>query len=328
MSIKKAAAALTSLIIASAMVACSTEPPFETEGPGSGADGNEIRNIVFSFGQSVHPFFVAMETGARAYAQDHDIELTVTSADYRVENQVQQIEDSLTRNADGLLVNPIDSEALANSVTQAMNDGVPVIPVDINVVGAEVTSFVASDNVEIGRQAAAYIAEAIGGEGDIALIGAPQVTSTNQREEGFLEALEEYPEINLVATSGEAMQRETSLTAAETILEANPNLKAIFGVNESAALGAMSAVQARGADIVIVGVDATPDLLDAIEADTPVSATIAQDPYQMGYIAMELMDRYLGGEEIEESVSSPIDLVTDENVQEFIDREAEYAEEG
>lgn len=326
MSIKKAVAALSSLIIASAMVGCTTEPPFETETPGDGQGENQTKNVVFSFGQSVHPFFIAMETGARAYAEEHDINLTVTSADYRIENQVQQIEDSLTRNIDGLLVNPVDSEALANSVTQAMNSGVPVIPVDINVVGAEVTSFVASDNLEIGRQAAAYIAEAIGEEGDIALIGAPQVTSTNQREQGFLEALNDYPDINLVATSGEAMQRETSLAAAETILEANPNLKAVFGVNESSALGAMSAVQARGSDIIIVGVDATPDLLDAIEADTPVRATIAQDPYQMGYIAMELMDQYLNGQEIEPSASAPIDLVTDDNVQEFIDREAAYNE--
>jgi ribose transport system substrate-binding protein len=89
-------------------------------------------------------------------------------------------------------------------------------------------------------------------------------------------------------------------------------------------MGALSAVQARDLQTLIVGVDATPDLLSAIKDDTQIRATIAQDPYQMGYIAMELMEKKLKGETIETHVTAPIDLVTKDNVQQFIDREAAY----
>lgn len=327
MSIKKTMSVFTAGLLAATLAACTAEGPGSNDSTQRGADDGSP-TVAFSFGQSVHPFFVAMQGGAEAYAEENDITLRVMSADYKVETQVQQIEDLLQQGIDGLLVNPVDSAGLTNAVQNALSSDVPVIPVDINVIGAEVTSFVESDNVQIGRDAADYIAEQLGGEGKVALIGLPTVTSTSQREEGFVEALENHSGIELVANAGDGMQRETALASAETILEANPDLDAVYGVNESSAMGALSAAQARGLDdLLIVGVDATPDLLNAIQDGTAISATIAQDPYQMGYIAMELMHKKIQGEEISAHQAAPIDLVTIDNVQEFIDREAAYASE-
>ena len=326
MAFKKITSLITAGVLALAVTACTAEGPGSTPNntgsPTAPADGQ--LTVAFSFGQSVHPFFVAMEKGAQKYADENGITLKVMSADYKVETQVQQIEDLTQQDIDGLLVNPVDSAGLTNAVQTVLTAGIPVIPVDINVIGAEVTSFVESDNVQIGKDAATYIADQLGGKGNIALIGVPTVTSTSQREQGFLEALEEYPDLKLVANAGDGMQRETALASAETILQANPDLDAVYGVNESSAMGALSAVQARDLQTLIVGVDATPDLLSAIKDDTQIRATIAQDPYQMGYIAMELMEKKLKDETIETHVTAPIDLVTTDNVQQFIDREAAY----
>ncbi|MFV0429553.1 MAG: sugar ABC transporter substrate-binding protein [Arachnia sp.] len=326
MSITKSLSLLTAGLLLTSLAACTTEGPGSTSNTATqraASDGDYT--VAFSFGQSVHPFFVAMEAGAQKYADEAGIELLVMSADYKVETQVQQIEDLVQQDVDGLLVNPVDSAGLTNSVQSVLDAGLPVIPVDINVVGTEVTSFVESDNVQIGRDAADYIAGELGEAGKVAIIGLPTVTSTAQREEGFVEALAAYPDIELVANAGDGMQRETALASAETILEANPELDAVYGVNESSAMGALSAVQARGLDVLIVGVDATPDLLTAIDDETEIRATVAQDPYQMGYIAMQLMHQQLEGEEIPDHESAPIDLVTKDNVQDFIDREAAYA---
>ena len=101
-----------------------------------------------------------------------------------------------------------------------------------------------------------------------------------------------------MANAGDGMQRETALASAETILQANPDLDAIYGVNESSAMGALSAVQARDLQTLIVGVDATPDLLSAIKDDTQIRATIAQDPYQMGYQAVTMAVAASKGEEV------------------------------
>lgn len=326
MAIKKTLSLFAASALVLALAACTTDSPVapSTTAPASPSTSDGPLTVAFSFGQSVHPFFVAMQKGAEKYAAEHNITLKVMSADYKVETQVQQIEDLVQQNVDGLLVNPVDSAGLTNAVQTVLGAGIPVIPVDINVIGADVTSFVESDNVQIGRDAAKYIAEQLGGKGNIALIGLPTVTSTSQREKGFTEALADYPDVKLVANAGDGMQRETALASAETILEANPDLDAIYGVNESSAMGALSAVKARGLNTLIVGVDATPDLLSSIKDGTQIKATIAQDPFQMGYIAMELMEKKLKGETIEQHVTAPIDLVTAENVQKFIDREAAY----
>lgn len=313
-----AAAALATAAMLS-MAGCAS-------GSSDDAGGDTQYRIAFSFGQSQHPFFIAMQKGAEDAAKELGVELTVTSADFELENQVNNIDTELQKNVDAILVNPIDSEALAPTITQALNQDVAVIPVDINVVGAEVTSFVASDNTEIGRMAAENIIDQLGGEGKVAILGWPTITSTRDRQTGFEEVMASAPGIEIVATSGEATERTKALDAAENILQSNPDLDAIFGVNEAGALGALGAVDAQGkSDVYIVGVDATPDLLSAIQGDTAVKAAIAQDPYQMGKTAVELAVKHLDGETIEKSVSVPIDLVTPDNVQEFIDREAAYA---
>ena len=308
------------LVAALALTACG--------GDGGSSDDSSGYRIAFSFGQSQHPFFIAMQKGAEDAAEELGVELTVTSADFNLEDQVNNIDTELQKNVDAILVNPIDSEALAPTVTQALNQGVSVISVDINVVGADVTSFVASDNTEIGRMAAESIIEQIDGEGKVAILGWPTITSTRDRQTGFEEAIAAEPGIEIVATSGEATERTKALDAAENILQSNPDLDAIFGVNEAGALGALAAVDAQGRsdEVAIIGVDATPDLLAAVKDETAVKAAIAQDPYQMGKTAVELAVAELDGESVESNVAVPIDLVTVDNVDQFIEREAAYAE--
>lgn len=294
-----------------------------TENPDNGSSGHKIK-LGFSFGQSVHPFFIAMEKGARDAAAELDVELKVTSADYKLENQLANVED-LLQDVDALLLNPIDSKALANAVMEANNKNIGVFTVDIGVIGADTTSFIASDNKEIGRIAARYIIEKLGGEGKVALIGWPTITSCLDRETGFLEELKTAPGIELVANQGAGMERAKALEAAETILQANPDIDAFFGVNESGAMGALSAVQARNdQDIFIVGVDATPDLLSSIKNQTAITATVAQDPYQMGKTAVENAVKHINGETVEKVIAVETSLVTADNVDAIIEREAAY----
>jgi ribose transport system substrate-binding protein len=312
------------LVVLVAAACGSTDSNSSESTEGASKDDGKIK-LGFSFGQSVHPFFIAMEKGARDAAKELDAELKVTSADYKLENQIANVEDLLQSGIDALLLNPIDSQALSNVVKQSMDKGVGVFTVDIGVVGADTSSFIASDNKEIGRIAARYIAEQLDGKGKIALIGFPNVTSTMDRENGFLEELKKFPDIEVVANQGDGMERAKALAAAETILQANPEIDAFFGVNESAAMGALGAVQARNdKDIFIVGVDATPDLLDSIKNKTAITATVAQDPYQMGKMAVENAVKLINGQTPEKNIAVETGLVTSKNVEEIIEREAQY----
>ncbi|MBC5649263.1 sugar ABC transporter substrate-binding protein [Christensenella tenuis] len=307
--------------------ASSEEPASEESAESTEVASAEGVKIGFSFGQSVHPFFVAMQQGAEAAAKEAGVQLVVTTADYEVETQVSDVENLMQQGVKAIMVNPIDSAALSNVCNEALEKGIGIFPVDINVDNCEVTAFVSSDNKEIGKMEAEYIIEQLGGEGTVAWLGNPSITSLRDRQEGFFEVMDAQEGIEIVATNETAaIERTKALEAAETILQANPDLDCIAGSNESSALGALSAAQAAGkTDILITGVDATEDNLNAIKSGTPFSMAVAQDPYQMGYQAVQNALKWINGEEVEEFISVPIGLITADNVDEYIEREAQYA---
>jgi len=281
--------------------------------------------IGFSFGQSVHPFFIAMEKGARDAAKENNVELIVTSANYKVENQVANIENLMVKKVDALLLNPVDSKALATVVAKANQKKIPVITVDISVMGAPTSAHIASDNVEIGRMAARYIVQQTGGKATLGFIGVETVSSTLDRAKGFFEIMDQNPGIKIVAKYGNGMEREPAMNDTENMLTAHPDVNVIYGVNESSALGALGAVRSKNRnDILIVGVDTTPDMLAAIKAKTAVKATIAQDPYLMGKTAVETALKIIKGESVPAVIPVKTDLVNAENAQSYITRDAQY----
>lgn len=342
--------ALSLLMSVSVVVGCSQQPAAEEapkeaaaseEAPKEEAPAEEVAKeetpaeeatqtsgdikIGFTFGQSVHPFFVAMELGARAAAEEADIELVVTTADYEVEKQVTDVENLIQQGVQAIMVNPIDSAALSNICNEALGKGIGIFPVDINVDNTDVTAFVASDNVEIGKMEAEYIIEQLGGTGKVAWIGDPSITSLRDRETGFFEVMNAQQGIEIVANQAAAIERTKALEAAETILQENPDLNCFAGSNESSAMGALSAAQGSGkTDILITGVDATDDNLAAIKAGTQFSMAVAQDPYMMGYLAVQNAIKWINGESVEAFISVPIGIITADNVDEYIEREAAY----
>jgi len=282
--------------------------------------------IGVSFGQNVHPFFVAMQLGIEQAAQDLGIgNLMFLEADGSLETQVTQIEDLVTMGANVILLNPIDSDGVVNAVQHASDNDVKIITIDIDCDGSD--AFVASNNYLVGQMLAEYVIEALDGEGEIAMIAGIAVTSLRDRREGFMNGIA-GTNIEIVAEQHAAMQRADSLEAAETILQAHPNIQAFVGVNENSAMGILSAVTAAGRldDILITTVDATSENLVAIRDDL-ITVGVSQDPYMMGYLAVELALRMLGNEAFDAFTEVPVSYMTIDNVEEFITRERGYGVE-
>ena len=338
---KKITSLLLMLVILFSITACGgstgeTQQPAESQPDASDApapddnsgDGAESNDIIIgaSFGQNVHPFFVAMQLGIEQACQDLGISnLNFLAADGSLETQVSQIENLVTMGCDAILLNPYDSDGVANAVADASRAGVKIITMDIDCAGSD--AFVASNNVLVGEMLGDYIIEQLGGTGKIAIIDGISVTSLKDRSEGFLGKIA-ASDIEIVAEQYAAMERSTSLEAAETILQANPDIKAFVGVNENSGMAILSAVTAAGRldDIIITTVDATSENLAAIR-DGKVEVGVSQNPYLMGYQAVEQAVRMKKGENVEKFVEVEVSYMTKENVQEFITREQGYGVE-
>ena len=264
---------------------------------------------------------IGMEDAAAALG----VEFTYKYADGNLQQEVADIENFVEMGVDYIIVGPCNSEGIVPTIEEVKGKGVDVGTCDIGINGIDVASFVTSDNYGIGQIAAQYIGEKLGGAGKIAILTWPAASATADRAAGFKDKLtESFPGIEIVAEQDCNADRSASLAAAESIIEANPDIKAIWGANAEMALGAYAATQSMNrTDITIVAVDTDGEVMDAIASGSNLSATVSQDPYTMGYKALENAVKYLRGEAVED-VYIKCELVTKDNCADIIARDEAY----
>lgn len=261
--------------------------------PGRGA---HIKTVGVALLTRSHIFYKDLEEGLREEAARQNFELIVTSAELDLGKQIGQIEDFVARRVDAIIVCPVDSKGVGPGIRKANEANIPVFTADIAAQEGKVVSHIASDNVAGGRLAGEFLAKALGGRGKVAIINHPVVTSVLDRVQGFHNALAAYPEITIVADVEGQGVRDKSLEVTADVLQANPLLDGIFGINDASALGALDAVQQFKRDkIVIVGYDATPPAADAILKGTPLKADVIQYPRKIGAITIEKIRDHFAG---------------------------------
>lgn len=265
--------------------------------------------VVLALSTLNNPFFVEVRDGAQEAAKSANIQLEVVDAQNDSANQANQLANAQTSGAKGVIVNPVDSDAAAASVTALTKANVPVVGVDRTVNDATLSSLVASDNVAGGKQAAEELAAALGGKGSIIVLqGVAGTSASRDRGAGFAEGMKAFPDIKIVAKQTANFDRAAALDVTTNLLQANPGVTGIFAENDEMALGAIQALGTKaGKDVKVVGFDGTTDGLAAIKNGTMV-ASIAQQPGKLGQMAVEQIAKVLKGEEVEATL--PVDVVT------------------
>lgn len=272
-----------------------------------GNNNNNGVNVGLSVSTLNNPFFVSLSEGAKAKAKELNINLNVVNASDDTAKQASDIEDLISKNVKVIIVNPVDSDAVAPAVESAIAANIPVIALDRIVNGVEVDAQIASDNVAGAKMAGEYLVELIGEKAKVAeLIGIPGASATIDRGKGFHEVADN--KLNVIASQTANFNRAEGLTVMENILQANPDVKGVFAHNDEMALGALEAVKAIGKDIVIIGFDATDDaVLSVKEGD--MKATVAQKPDLMGAIAVETALKIINGETVEKNIPVEVTLI-------------------
>jgi ribose transport system substrate-binding protein len=292
-----------------------------TVDPDAGGEGGQAGGPTIGLSMSTlqNPFFVTLRDGAQEAADAAGADLASADAQDDAQTQVNNIQDFITRGVDVLIVNPVDAAAVVSAIEAANSADIPVITVDRAAEGGEVVSHIASDNVAGGRLAGELLFERIGGSGPVAqLEGVAGTSAARDRGEGFSQALEAAEGVELVATQTANFNRDEGFTVAQNIFQANPQLKGMFAQNDEMALGAVEAARQAGVleNLTIVGFDATEDGIAAVAAGE-MAGTVAQQPAEMGRIAVETAVSVAAGEEVEADQPIEVQLVTMENVSEY-----------
>jgi len=190
-----------------------------------------------------HEFYQDLEAAMLDTAEREGLDLKILSCDFRVQKQTDQVEDFITSKVSAIVICPADSEAIVGAVKRANQAGVPVFTADITAHGGKVVCHIASDNVQGGRLAGEYMAKLLKAKGNIVIITHPVTTSVQDRVRGFKEAISKYPAIKILDEPTGEGQRAKAAQVMENMLEAHPDLDAVFAINDDTALGALSVLK-------------------------------------------------------------------------------------
>ena len=306
MKIKKLAGLLLAAVMVFSLAGCNA---ITIDGEDNGAQGGENTgngSIGFSVSTQNNPFFVTLNEGAQKKADEEGAELIVVDAGDDAAKQTSDIEDLISKNISVLIVNPVDSDAVAPAVKDAISRGIKVISVDRVVNGVEVDCSIASDNVEGAKMATEYLVSLVGEGAKVAeLEGVPGASATIDRGEGFHAVADE--QLDVVSKQTANFERSEGMTVMENMLQANADIQGVFAHNDEMALGAVEAVGNR--DVVVVGFDATDAALAEIEKGR-MAAPVAQKPDLMGETAVETALKLVNGESVEKEIPVEVELIT------------------
>jgi ribose transport system substrate-binding protein len=285
-------AALAACSNGSSSSSASSAPSGEPAAAGAKTIGISIQNREAQFYQQ-------MEAGMRAEATAKGYKLVFVDANRDNAKQQSQVEDFISNKVDAIVLTPYDSTAIGSAIVEANNANIPVFTADIASTSSQgkVVAHIASDNVQGGAQAGKLICAAVGKTGKVAILDEPEVTSVQDRVKGFKDALKaNCPGVTIVADIDAGGQRTKADSSMTDILQSNPDVKAVFGINDDSALGAVSAIKAANltGKIAVVGYDATPEARAAIKSGEMYGDAL-QFPEQIGKLTIDTIADYFAG---------------------------------
>ena len=319
---KKLLALSLALVMALSLAACGSKAePAPAPAPEAGTAASDIEvSVVLKTLASEYWNYV--KAGCDAAAKDLGVKVNVVGpgAESEIEQQVAMIEQQIGAGVDAIVCAPNDASAAGAALQAAIDAKIPVLAVDTNVGIEGQTCFVGTSNVDAAAQGGAWAAEKLGKDAKAVIIyGQEGDNTSNMRREGYQKACEAAGIEVLAQLSGQNTTDGATKTM-EDLLNAYPGqINMVLCHNDDTAIGAMNACKSAGVtDITIVGFDGNKSAVELI-LNGDLAATVAQQPYMMGYQVVEAAVKAAKGEKVDETIYAEAKVITKENGQAYLD---------
>lgn len=262
-----------------------------------------------------NPFYKIINNEILKVVEKNNDTLITLDPELDVDKQNEQIYKFIDQKVDGIFINPIDFEQIEPALQAAKRANIPVIIIDAPVSDESlVNCTIVSDNYDAGVQCAKDMMERLD-SANIVLLKHTTAKSAKERIEGFLSVIdnnEKYKVINEAECEG---QLEIAMPKMQEIIEETPDIDVVMALNDPSALGALAALEKNNKnDVMVYGIDGTPEIKALIGRNQMIVGTVAQSPIKMGQIAVENMYNILNGKKIEKNIIIPISLINKENL--------------
>ncbi|MCC7376858.1 MAG: substrate-binding domain-containing protein [Verrucomicrobiales bacterium] len=295
-------------------------------GAGSGGPAAGGYTIAVIPKGTIHEFWRSIEAGARKAEKELNAAGTKVQILWKGplreddrDQQIQVVENFTSRRVSGIVLAPLDSQALVKPVENAVGAGIPTVIIDSDLKTDKHTSFVATDNFRGGQMGGEHLAKLIGEKGNIILLRyAVGSASTEAREAGFLDAIKKFPNIKILSSDQYAgATRETSYQAAQNLLNRyGRDVNGVFCPCEPVAVGMAKALRDlgyAGGKVKMVGFDTGGQSVGDLRSGD-IQGLVVQNPLRMGYEGVMTLVKSLKGEKVEKRLDTGVTLVTKENM--------------
>lgn len=291
----------------------------ETDGEDAqGKEDDEKHLIGFSAIDMKNPYFITLESAVKEVLEQEGYEIVMKDPGTDPEEQAMQITEMIKEGIEAIILSPVDWEEITPSLQELKEADVCIINVDTQVKEMDyVDAYIGSDNHKAGYICGEDLIEKCPDGGKIAILECPTQNSINDRITGFEEAITTAEKgFEVVARADVKGEFDLALEEAEKIIKEYPDIVAIMCGNDQIAVGATTAVNvAKKSDVVIYGVDGSPDIKKELQkADTHIAGTAAQSPIHMGKEAAKIAVAMLKGEDYEKETYEDVFMINKENV--------------
>ncbi|TDL66185.1 LacI family transcriptional regulator [Rhodococcus qingshengii] len=320
---KKFLVMILSLVTMFSLVACNSESGSSE----SGKDDDTLK-IGISLPAATHGWMGALidsaEKQAKALKESDGIEYVMTNA-ADPNKQANDVDDLIAQDVDVIVMLPIESAALSPVGQKVKDAGIPLVIVDRELENDAATVVVKGDNEGIGVNAGKYFVEKLNGKGKVVEITGPPSSVTEQRGAGFKEAMESS-DIEVVASQSGDFSTEKSLEVMQNILQAHPEIDAVFTQDDGMALGVLQAIKEAGRKDIqfVTGAGGGKAVFEDIKEDGLITATFLYSPTMVEDAVKIAADIAKGNKPAESMVVKEATQVTKDNVDEFYDSESKF----
>ena len=270
------------------------------------------------------PFFDDCNAGAQEAADALGVNYQwVVPQNTQGATQVKIVEDLIARHVDGIAISVNEPKSVEGVIKQAVDAGIKVLTFDSDSANSARSMYIGTINEQAGATMGKAMAEAIGGEGKVAIItGQLGASNLNERIDGVKKALADYPGIEIVALEGTDDDLARAVSVTEAILRSNPGLTGIFGVSQVGGPAVAKVLEERefndmAGELKVFAFDDLPDTIRGVE-EGYISAIMVQRPVTMGRLAVEHLVAQIKGEEPEpQNVDTGVTVVTADNLDSY-----------
>lgn len=264
-----------------------------------------------------NPFYEVINNELKKEIEKKGDELIVRNPELDTKKQNEQIEQFIEKKVDGIFVNPIASDQLP-SLESAKKAGIPVIAIDASVENKDlIDCVIESDNYNAGVLCAQNMMKRMQ-SANIVLLKHSTVESAASRIQGFVDTIKNSPQYKIIDSAECEGQLERAMPLMQSMLKKHNHVDVVMALNDPSALGALAAIESLNrTNILVYGVDGTPDLKSLIKQSPLIAGTAAQFPLKFGKLAAKNMYHIIQGEEVSKTIEVPVTLITKDNIDSY-----------